>query len=287
MSTPASTRRTPAQAKASRRNGSLGRGPVTPAGAARSSQNAAVHGMRAGRLAALPHEDPQEVERHRQLWRAELGVETPGETEVGDSIALLRLKLKRIAEVEQRRLTAEVLARLDDTSEMKFMVMVESTVTAVSAMVNVMTSAFPSDRAALDVLLAPVDSTLEMIGKVEEASPAVVAGHKDLVDAVGRLRENSWTEIDVAAYASVIDAARAATVGVEGLVPQARQAVEAAKERIAMDLPLPGDPDVARRTRYRRDCERQLEAEMRFLALLRDTQAQVAGSGSFGPPVPA
>jgi hypothetical protein len=243
--------------------------------------------MRAGRLAALPREDPLEVERHRQLWRAELGVETPGEIEVGDSIALLRLKLKRIAEVEQRRLAAEVLARLDDTSEMKFMMMIESTLTALSAMVNVMKSAIPSDRHALDGLLAPVVATLEMLGKVEDASPAVVPGHQELADAVGRLREDSWTEIDSTTYASVIEAGRAATVGVEGLIPQAYQAVEAARERIAQDLPLPGDPDVARRVRYKRDCERQLEAEMRFLALLRDGQAQVAGLGSFGPPVPA
>ena len=285
MSTPASTRRTPAQIDASQRNGALGRGPVTPAGAARSALNATIHGMRSARLAALPHEDPEELERHRQLWRAELSVETPGEIEIGDSIALLRWKLRRIEAVEQRRMESEILHRLDDAPEMKFMVMVESTVTAVSAMVNVMTSAFPSDRAALDALLAPVDSTLEMIGKVEEASPAVVAGHKDLVDAVGRLRENSWTEIDVAAYASVIDAARTATVGVEGLIPQAREAVEAVRERIAVELPLPGDPDVARRVRYKRDCERQLESEMRFLALLRDRRYQVAGSGSFGPPV--
>lgn len=279
--------RTPAQAAASRRNGSLGRGPRTPAGSVRSAQNAAVHGMRAGRLAALPHEDPQEVERHRQLWRAELGVETPGEIEVGDSIALIRLKLKRIEEVEQRRLNSEILIRLDDAPEMKSLKMIEGTLTALSTMLNVMTFTFPSDRDALDALLSPVDATLGMLGKVEEGSPAVVPGHKELVEAVGRLRENSWAEIDVAAYATVVEAARAAAVGVEGLIPGARQAVEAAKECIALTVPLPGDQDVARRVRYKRDCERQLEAEMRFLALLRDRRAQIACSGSFGPPVPA
>lgn len=260
---------------------------MTPAGAARSSLNAAVHGMRAGRLAALPHEDPQEVERHRKLWREELGVETPGEIEVGDSIALLRLRLKRIAEVEQRRMASEILVRLDETSEMKFMTMIESTLTALSTMVSVMKSAIPSDRQELDALLAPVDATLEMMVRVEDESPAVVAGHKDLVDAVDRLRENSWTEIDVAAYASVMDAARAATVGVEGLIPQARQAVEAAKERIAVDLPLPGDADAVRRVRYRRDAERALKSEMEFLLSLRSRRDQLAGSGSFGLPVPA
>jgi hypothetical protein len=243
--------------------------------------------MRAGRLAALPHEDPQEVERQRQLWRAELGVETPGEIEVGDSIALLRLKLKRIAEVEQRRQAAEVLARLDNAAEMKSLKMIEGTLTALSTMVNVMTSSFPSDRNALDALLAPVDATVEMMGKVEDGSPTVVPSHKELVEAVGRLRETSWAEIDVAAYASVIDAARAAAVGVEGLIPQARNAVDVAKEHIALTVPLPGDQDVARRVRYKRDCERQLESEMRFLAQLRDRRKQVGEPGSFGTSVPA
>jgi len=261
----------------------LGRGPVTAAGSDRSSQSAAVHGMRSGRLAALPHEDPQEVEHQRQMWRTELDAESPAEVEVADSIALLRWKLRRIDEVEHRRLAAEVLARLDDAPEMKSLKMIEGTLTALSTMVNVMTSAIPSDRNALDALLAPVDATVETLAKVEDASPAVFAGQKELVDAVGRLRENSWAEIDPTTYASVI----AAALGVEKLIPPARQAVDAARERIAVDLPLPGDPDVARRTRYKRDCERQLEAEMRFLALLRARQAQMATSGSFGPPVPA
>ncbi|MEI7705662.1 MAG: hypothetical protein WCK73_13810 [Deltaproteobacteria bacterium] len=279
--------RTTAQADASRRNGARGHGPVSAAGAARSSLNASVHGLRSGRLAALPHEDPQEVEHHRQMWRAELGAESPAEIEVADSIALLRWKLRRIDEVEQRRLASEIGIRLGETPEMKFMTMIENTLTALSTMVSVMKTAIPYDRHELDALLAPVDATLEMIGKVEEASPAVVAGHKDLVDAVGRLRETSWAETDVAAYATVVEAARTAAVGVEALVSQARQAVEAARERVAMDLPLPGDQDVARRVRYRRDAERALKAELEFLVSLRARRVQMAASGSFGLPVPA
>jgi hypothetical protein len=58
-------------------------------------------------------------------------------------------------------------------------------------------------------------------------------------------------------------------------------------ERIALDLPLPGDPDLTRRVRYRRVAERALKAELEFLISLRARRAQMAGSGSFGPPVPA
>ena len=41
--------------------------------------------------------------------------------------------------------------------------------------------------------------------------------------------------------------------------------VESVKIQLTMELPLPGDRDVALRTRYRRDIEKRLEAEMRFL----------------------
>ena len=46
-----------ARAEASRRNGAKSRGPKTPAGKARSAQNALKHGMRALRYVVLPDED--------------------------------------------------------------------------------------------------------------------------------------------------------------------------------------------------------------------------------------
>ncbi len=46
-----------ARAAASRRNGAKSRGPKTPAGKARSAQNALKHGMRALRYVVLPDED--------------------------------------------------------------------------------------------------------------------------------------------------------------------------------------------------------------------------------------
>lgn len=260
---------------------------MSAAGAARSSLNASVHGLRSGRLAALPHEDPQEVEHHRQVWRAELGAESPAEIEVADSIALLRWKLRRIDEVEQRRLASEVLIRIDQAPEKVRMDLIDGALAALAAMANVMSTTFPSDMVALNALLAPVDATLAMLLRVEDSGPGVFAGHRELDVAVGVLREREDLEVDPISYAAVITQATIAAERLRQLVPAAVEAVEAARGRIALDLPLPGDPDVARRVRYRRDCERQLEAEMRFLVLLRDRRKQVAASGSFGLPVPA
>jgi hypothetical protein len=52
----------PAQIEASRRNGRLARGPVTPRGLSASAQNAARHGLRA-RCPVLPGESPREYRR--------------------------------------------------------------------------------------------------------------------------------------------------------------------------------------------------------------------------------
>src|SRR3954464_7883 len=51
---------TPAQAKASRLNGALSRGPATPEGKARSALNGTRHGLRGRTFVILPDEDPAE-----------------------------------------------------------------------------------------------------------------------------------------------------------------------------------------------------------------------------------
>src|SRR3954470_6655398 len=51
---------TPAQAKASRLNGALSRGPAAPEGKVRSALNGTRHGLRGRTFVILPDEDPAE-----------------------------------------------------------------------------------------------------------------------------------------------------------------------------------------------------------------------------------
>jgi hypothetical protein len=62
-----------ARAEASRRNGARSRGPRTPEGKARSSQNALKHGIRAQKFLVLPDEDAAESRRSRRRLVEETG----------------------------------------------------------------------------------------------------------------------------------------------------------------------------------------------------------------------
>ena len=71
--------RTEAQADAARRNGARSRGPVTPAGKARSARNAVVHAMYAVENIVLAGEDGAEFDRMRGAMAVAHGCQGPAE----------------------------------------------------------------------------------------------------------------------------------------------------------------------------------------------------------------
>jgi hypothetical protein len=103
----------PARAAASRRNGARSRGPKTPAGKARSAQNALKHGMRAQQCIVLPGERASAFEAFAAALLADLAPQGALQTVLAQRIVAASWRLARA-----ERLEAELFceARLDDAS---------------------------------------------------------------------------------------------------------------------------------------------------------------------------
>ena len=91
--------RTQAQAEASRRNGALSRGPVTPEGKARSRWNATRHGLQAERLVVMA-EDEKDFEDCLEAFRDDLRPAGALEESLVERVALLHWRLRRAAWME-------------------------------------------------------------------------------------------------------------------------------------------------------------------------------------------
>jgi hypothetical protein len=89
-----------ARAQASRINGARSRGPRTPEGKARSSQNALKHGLRAQRFVVLADEDAAEYEAHEDALLAELAPEGALQTLLARRVAAAAWRLVRADRIE-------------------------------------------------------------------------------------------------------------------------------------------------------------------------------------------
>jgi hypothetical protein len=106
-----------------RANGAKSRGPVTPAGRARSSQNATRHGL-ATRTAALPpasvvlpDESRADFQRLLDSYLDQFSPAGPVEVELVEAMVSARWRLRRIAEIETAMLGNEIALqteRIDD-----------------------------------------------------------------------------------------------------------------------------------------------------------------------------
>jgi hypothetical protein len=104
----------PARAAASRRNGARSRGPKTPAGKARSAQNALKHGMRAQQCIVLPGERAAAFEAFAAALLADLAPQGALQTVLAQRIVAASWRLARAERLEAELFCA---ARLDDASQ--------------------------------------------------------------------------------------------------------------------------------------------------------------------------
>lgn len=281
MNLPKPNPRTPAQAAAARLNGAISRGPKTPQGKSKSKLNALRHGFRSAAGVVLPHEDPGEIRAYREIVLRELECQGELEEEAGLRISALRWLVRRLDAVEERRLHAEVLQRLDDLPEKQHLDLVRGAIAAAHGMTQAMASRLPETREELDQLLVPIGAVVKMLSQVEDGGRDVFVGAGALGSAVETLKMMSDETVHVLAYGEVIERARQAGDALRALLPDVETKVESAKSALALEMPLPADRDVALRTRYRRSTEKALEAEVRFLTMLQERRTR-ATPGSFG-----
>jgi hypothetical protein len=94
-----------ARAEASRRNGSRSRGPKTPEGKARSSQNALKHGLRAEKHVVLPDEDGAEFAAFKSALIGELAPQGALQSILVERIAVATWRLARADQIEAELLS--------------------------------------------------------------------------------------------------------------------------------------------------------------------------------------
>jgi hypothetical protein len=89
-----------ARAEASRRNGAKSRGPKTPEGKARSSQNALKHGLRAQKHMLLPGESAAEYQRLEAALLEELAPEGALQAVLARRVVAAAWRLERVEQIE-------------------------------------------------------------------------------------------------------------------------------------------------------------------------------------------
>lgn len=280
-----SSPRSSAQVEASRRNGRLSAGPVSPAGKLKVSGNSVTHGLRAERV-VLAHEDPAAYLERVQAWVDTLKPADEAEMEVAVSIADLRWRLDRLDLVERNRLRAEALAQAEDLPEVQHLHRVEDAVGAVTAMAVVLPSPVIKSAEDLVAFVGAVRSVAEMVRRLEAEVPTLFFGADRLGEAATMLLALSGPEPDAVALADLVTAAAATSTAIQGELARARAGAAEATEALAATLPLP-DKEMRLLARYRRDLSRHLEDELKVLTAVRERKVQVAGtSGLVGQPIP-
>jgi hypothetical protein len=106
------------KSESARINGAKSKGPVTPEGRARSSQNALRHGLRSDAV-VLPHEDHSQFDQLRDSYIQDFHPSTQSQLDLVETMAAARWRSNRLLSLETRLFEQE-MSRHEETMEKEF-----------------------------------------------------------------------------------------------------------------------------------------------------------------------
>ncbi|HXP84059.1 MAG TPA: hypothetical protein VN841_05030 [Bryobacteraceae bacterium] len=104
------------QQEASRINGAKSKGPATPEGRARSSQNALRHGLSSA-IVVLPHEDRSQFEQLRDSYMDSFQPADQPQHDLVETMAAARWRLNRLQEIEANLFEKEMVLRASEMAK--------------------------------------------------------------------------------------------------------------------------------------------------------------------------
>lgn len=260
------TTRTPAQVEASRKNGAMSTGPVTPAGKAIISTNGVTHGL-AARAALLPSERAEDYEANLTGWVATLRPRTPGEGQVVARVADTGFRLDRLARVEERMVNAALEARLASSEPAKALQAAKEALQGVEGLAALAEGvAGPVEAAPVARLLPGMRLVAKLVGEVDLPVGPVAA----LDAAIDNLVIETALEVEPAGFQALSLAAREVESVLQAKVGALTAAVEAEREQLADLVVLGEGEDMRVLDRHRARLHRELQAQLATVKLLRE-----------------
>jgi hypothetical protein len=271
-----------AQADAARRNGRLGRGPVTPEGRAIAASNAIEHGL-ASRAALLPSERAEQYEMALHGWFNTLRPRSQGEGQIVAQVADLAFRKQRLAKLEERIVNTALERKLEQSEPARALSAARAGIQGIQGLASLAEHVTDStDANQVAKLLPGMRSISELVSQVDLAAP--VLAHLD--SAIDALVLDAILEIGVEAFQGLAKAARGVEAALVAKIPDLEAAVEADRERLADDVLLGEGPEMVLLERHRSRLARAFEAELRALKAVRELVAPDGDeAGSLVPPI--
>jgi hypothetical protein len=262
--------RTEAQVAASQVNGALSGGPVTGDGKMVSAMNSVKSGITT-RLALLPGEHLSDYQTNLDGWVTTLHPNSAGEAQIVATIADTAWRLGRLAELERKRMAANLEELIAASRPGKTLVIAQDTKTGLTEMLGALEDIIPSSVQLPTELAHPINGIISMLALLDLP-----------FDAAAHLREALQRAlIGVGGVGEIVTRAHTVEKALTEKLVELENAVEAERERLAEEMVLGDDQDLKRIERRRGAILREQEKQLALLKSVREL-AQASPSGSLG-----